>query len=318
MVLIDSSQNLLGPDKQQLTTHGHTNLKINIAGLDVSIKAIVADISQNLIIGAHFLSESRANISFITNTVTMYDDLTVPILHMAFPDVKYSNNCKVLAAIETTAIPPRSLAWIPVTFSPKPKTDIITAIQTNRPDEHQILSTNKKIMRYINETDDILWITYHQVLGLYDTNTYIAAQHSLQINHTEESEINHARPSMGLLLSPADTVKRWNLLKETLQETPFHLSPPQIEEFFQHLEPLQFVMALEDEPLGLHEDIGEVIKTNCKPIRHKPRPLSQDKQLILEGIITDFKKRGILVDSHSPWSSCIQLVPKKDGKSHRL
>ena len=320
MILIDSTQHLKGPNQQPLTTHGHTNLRLVVGGLIMPVKAILADITQHFILGAQFLSETRAKISFIENTVTFYEDLTVPILRMELPEIKYSPNCKVLSAVERIAVPPQSLIWIPISFSPTPKTDIVTVTQIARPKEHQILTTRSKIMRFINETDELVWITNHQTLGWYDIDTNHVIQYPDQLNSIklDNEQSLPLNPIMDLELTDEDRVKRWNLLQKTLQSTPFQINTDQTKTFFQHLEKLQFVLALDDEPLGLHEYVGEVIKTNCAPIRHRPRPLPPPKQIILDGIIEDFKRRGILVDSDSAWCSPVQIVEKKDKKSSRL
>ena len=316
MVLIDSCQRLQGPDKQPLTTHGHTNIKITIGTLTMSVKAILADITQPLILGAHFLAETRAKISFIENTVIFYEDMIIPIKFMEYSEVKYNTKCKVIAAVSQLAIPPRSLVWIPVTFAPKPITDIVSVIQTDRPDEHQVLSAKSQLMRYINDTDDLLWINNMQTIGWYDTDTDNIIHKVIQVNHIKYSppQPQNAKPIMDLNLSEEQELKRWKLLKQTIQQVPLQLTNEQIETLFDRLKPLQFVIALEDEPLGLHEDLGEVIKTTCNPIRHKPRPLTPAKQLILDGIIDEYQKRGILVESDESWASPISLVAKRNGK----
>ena len=315
MVLIDSCHHLQGPNEQPLETHGHTTFKIKIENLEINIKAIVATITQHLILGAHFLNDTRAKISFINHKVTLYEELETPIQYIEYPEPKYNTNCKVIADVNNLPITPRSVAWIPVKFSPYPNTDLVTVCQIHHPYEGQILSPHHKKMRYINDTDEVIWIQRNTTLGWYTKDANIGGILSTGIYNLEQKETGKEQNSkIDLNLSPQQAEQRWELLKTILEATPFQISEQQKEDFYNKVYPIQFVLALEDEPLGLYESGGEVIRTNCNPIRHRARPLTPSKQIILEGIIRDYKERQILTDSDAPWSSPISLVPKKNGE----
>ena len=314
MVLIDSNHHLQGPDKQPLQTHGHTTFKITISGLSINIKAIIADIAQHLILGAHFLNETRAKISFVNHNVTLYEEVEAPIQYIECPQLKFNTNCKVLSNTSNFPITPRSVAWIPVSFQPSPETDIVTVCQIHHPDEFQILTPLHAKMRYVNDSDEVIWIQKAATLGWYSIDTENEIVQSIEIyNITNRDNPNTIETKMDLNLSEEQKEQRWSMLRSVLEKSPFLISERQKEEFYKLIKPIQYVLALKDEPLGLHEARGEVIRTNCNPIRHKARILTPAKQTILEGILKDYKERAILTDSDAPWSSPISLVPKKNG-----
>lgn len=320
MIIMDTPEHLLGPDKHPLKTHGQTTLRLTIGGHLFEVKATIASISQNLILGAQFLDHAQGRISFKNQTVTFFDDIIIPMQYIDYPDIKYANNCQVLSTVNNYPIPPQSVAWVPITFSPNPKTDLITVKQIGRPTEHQIISPNMAKVRYINDTDDVKWLHQGQVLALYSTDTdnviFQASQcHNIQV---DENTLLHPNPVIDLQLNKTKESERWQLLKIILESKPYHISEEQKGRFYNQLEPIQYVMAIGKEPLGLHDGLGEVINTDCAPIRHRPRTMTPVKQTILDGIIEEYKRRGILADSDSSWASPISLVPKKQKGEFRL
>ena len=77
---------------------------------------------------------------------------------------------------------------------------------------------------------------------------------------------------MDLELLPEEQKARWQKLQHILEKTSFDITEQQKNTFYGQLQPIQFVMALKNEPLGLYEGVGEVIRTDCKPIRQTENP----------------------------------------------
>jgi hypothetical protein len=52
---------------------------------------------------------------------------------------------------------------------------------------------------------------------------------------------------------------------------------------------------------------------DARPIRQPPRRLPLAKQAQVNGMLEDMKRKGVIEESDSPWSSPVVLVRKKDG-----
>jgi hypothetical protein len=52
---------------------------------------------------------------------------------------------------------------------------------------------------------------------------------------------------------------------------------------------------------------------DARPIRQPPRRLPLAKQSLINDLLEDMMSQGVIQESHSPWSSPVVLVRKKDG-----
>ena len=96
ITLIQTQEQLLGPDKHPLNTYGQAIIPLVIANNAIEIKTIIASITQKLFLGALFLEQTKSKISFDTKTVTLLETVTVPIINMDYPDLRYLQNCRVV------------------------------------------------------------------------------------------------------------------------------------------------------------------------------------------------------------------------------
>jgi hypothetical protein len=76
----------------------------------------------------------------------------------------------------------------------------------------------------------------------------------------------------------------------------------------------QDVFATKSGDYGRTDKVYHQIDTgDAHPIRQHPRILSLAMQADVNGMLEDMKKRGVIEESDSPWSSPVMLIRKKNG-----
>ena len=76
------------------------------------------------------------------------------------------------------------------------------------------------------------------------------------------------------------------------------------------------LFSLTDEDVGRTANVRHKIETGTHaPVKQAPRRLPFHMHEEVEEHVSDMLSRGIIEPSHSPWSSAIVLVKKKDGST---
>ena len=73
----------------------------------------------------------------------------------------------------------------------------------------------------------------------------------------------------------------------------------------------RFPGILETKKLPKHE-VAFTVKVDAAPVQNKPRRLSREKYFWTQTKIEEWKKKGFIVESTSPWASPIVVVPKSN------
>ena len=95
--------------------------------------------------------------------------------------------------------------------------------------------------------------------------------------------------------------------------------PENSERLINLLNSFRGAIALPDEPLGKTDVIEANIDTgDHRPLFTKQYPLPKKSDEIIEGLIQDMKKQGIVSETTSPWNSPVLLLRKKNGVDWRL
>ena len=74
-------------------------------------------------------------------------------------------------------------------------------------------------------------------------------------------------------------------------------------------------ISISEGDLGRTSLLKHSIQTNGSPICQPPHRLPFHKRTEVQNLLSDMEKKGIVEPSHSPWSSPIVLVKKKDGST---
>ena len=107
--------------------------------------------------------------------------------------------------------------------------------------------------------------------------------------------------------------RRSSKLKKLLNLPPDGLEPLQKQELEEFLLSSEQAFSLDEDDLGRTFLVHHKVDTgDSPPIKQAPRRIPFSRRKVVEELIADMKKKGIIQPSVSAWASPIVLVPKRD------
>ena len=306
---------LKGPNNFAIKTHGETSLAIDLDGEICITSAVIADISQKLILGNDFLRNHKVTVNFehriLQTTSGKAMQITTIETEPSYDEPVRSSSLVFarpgdLAHI-SVHVPDSLKTQSSLLFTPNEDLKLGCSLlqQLNTPqDDHTVnLIVN-------NVTNETICVSPDELVGHLTGGPVLS--NIVYLCHNEDAySINEIKP---LDLSEEQDEQRWKLLLKTLQEDKWQLKPDDKEKAVKLLYTFRFLFAIKNEPWGLCDKVFHTIDvTDDTPIRQKPRPVPPAHIKELEEIINDLLERGLIIESSSPWASPICLVNKADG-----
>ena len=319
---VDEGQatSLIAANGNVLPVIGKQLLTLKIGGMSIPYEfLIVSKLTQDLILGIDFLTDTKAVIYCSDNTVCFfYDMISVNMLH----------KCKQIAAILSTDVKlePRTETVVNVRLSAEIKNRCVLLEPWQIRDNQKFMvartliepNGRNSVCRILNPTNQVvvlkrgLPVAFAQDIEINSITQYNTAdnsiQHSTQSLHTskqtnDQSQItNSSKDDTKILENLGLTVTSTNLTKEQLQQL-IDLLEKNGDVFSQGLHDLPGTTLLH-----YHIDTGE-----SAPIRQRPyRPSPQAREEIARQT-QEMLDYGIISPSNSAWGSPCVLVKKKDG-----
>lgn len=323
----DTLVQLCGINKSPLNVRGEAQIELKIGHKCCSVDVIIADITADLVLGNPFIKEHAVLVNLKDKIMTLPAE---PPVNVDINAVKTGgtttssesenttasfNLCTVYCA-EESKIPPFHAAFVQVSASSSLNSMIIYP-EDSLNVVGQVVNfdceTSTATMFLVNNTDSEVQIEKGSQIG--HAEPVVANQLRLELTPmSEEAAKFTVNSSYNLQMSSADRELRWQELCNILKVDNWKLSPEERQIALCKIKEYEFAFALENEPLGMMYDYEHEIKVgDSKPIRLRPRPLSEEKQRALDVMIDDLLQRGIIRPSRSPWSSPLCMTKKSDN-----
>jgi hypothetical protein len=107
-------------------------------------------------------------------------------------------------------------------------------------------------------------------------------------------------------------------LRDIKEAAKQNLSEEEFRELKKLLAECDDIFAVDSEDHGRTNQVYHRIDTgDARPIRQPPRSVPLAKQAEVSDMLDDMKRRGVIEESDSPWSSPVVVVRKKNGELYR-
>ena len=314
-----SEVSLVGPNDKRIDTFGTIALTLGVDSRSIPLTAVVADITQTLILGNDFLQSNNMVLDYGKSLLTNKNGCALPITNVTFGPNTASAVAPAITCCAVTIQPGETrqvFVELPqhlfnsdsVLFIPCQNLGCASLPQIlHRPEASQLellvhnASLDPLILQVLDEIGCLTEGPVNADVMYLDT--------TLETNF--EPSINEVR---ALDITPEQDQKRWESLLKVLQEDKWELSDEYKTKAKALLHKYRFLFALKNEPWGICEEVYHEIKvTTDTPIKQKPRPVPPAYQEELDEIIKDLLERGLIKESTSPWASPICLAKKCDG-----
>ena len=293
--------------------NGRCKLKINLGRTETLHDVLVADITDECILGLDFMLENNCSLDMVAGKFLIDTEEVIIIIIIIIivpvhkPSLTPITSCRRVVMVQTVLIPPFSEAFVPAKVEMKPGEHGLCAIGPAK--------------RYGGKTDVLVRNTLVElpqeevlvrVINPTETPKKIKRGYQIAIRDPVES-----------VLHPA--VTRNEVEGTTDDQTPDHLTDL-YERSTANLNESQKIMTKElliefqdvfskgPHDLGRTNVVQHTINTgDASPSRQHPRRLPFSKREEALEAIQDMHQQGIIEPSASPWASLIVLVRKKDG-----
>lgn len=317
--LTPSNVTLVGPSNKAITTFGTVTLNLDINSHTFRITAVVADITQSLILGNDFLQSNNMILDYEKGLLTNSAGCALPVTNVTLglnspPAVAPAISCAAVTLDPGQTkdvlieMPPNVFTGDSIMFTPSDKLGCASMPQIlHRSDTAQITLTVH------NATMDPVFLDMLEDIGYLTEGPVNADVMYLDVAQDNEKEtyVNEVRP---LDLTTEKDQQRWEALLKILKEDEWELRDEDKSKAKALLYKYRFLFALKNEPWGICDQVYHEIKvTTDTPIKQKPRPVPPAYQEELDEIIKDLLERGLIRESTSPWASPVVLAKKCDG-----
>ncbi|CAF1433061.1 unnamed protein product [Rotaria sp. Silwood1] len=298
----------LGDSKTKIIQYGWICLNLKIKNLNCQIRAIIVDcLSTNFILGMDFLRKYKIEIK------TMQQCLIIHHQHQQLY-VKFEKSNSVRLAQQCTILP-RCKA-------------VVNAVVSN------IIHSNKMLLNVINEKtqqykrirlcDGLVNVKNNNLqLTIYNPTTRIVTLPKSMLLGT----VDHLTPNVYCsTLSSNSTIQHIDLTHETEKKSievadiitalTQHLQANQL--YYQQVRDLlqnHSILFDTSKPRTIKTTVHHVINTgNHSPVNAKPYFKTIEQRKNAQQEIDKMLKAGIIIPSHSPWSSPVVLLKKPNGE----
>jgi transposase InsO family protein/predicted aspartyl protease len=303
--LIDYHKALVSADGSPLKVLGKVMLNIQIGKKLVQHTTLVAEISDEGLLGTDFMKKHGMVIDFATNKLICNGET----MEARCCAIGTDRVCRVIVA-ETTNIPP-GCRMILQGKSTKPLADgtWLTEPLSHTPGQKPVILAKSIVntcgtrlpVEVMNPTEDTVTLYKYTNLGLI---TRIHEPDVLcSIDEVEaESTANETKAK----LTPE--------LEKIVQDVQVDVNEQQKSQIRELLEQNAEIFATEEKPFG-HTDLvqHDVITTTEMPIKQAVRRPPFHMREAANKEVTKMLDAGIIEPSNSPWASPVVLVKKKDG-----
>ncbi|CAF1363628.1 unnamed protein product [Rotaria sordida] len=298
----------LGDSKTKIAQYGWICLNLKIKSLNCQIRAIVVDcLSTNFILGMDFLRKYKIEIK------TRQQCLIIHHQHQQLY-VKFEKSNSVRLAQQCTILPRCKV--------------VVNAIVSN------IIHSNKMLFNVINEKtqqfkrirlcDGLVNVKNNTIqLTIYNPTTRIVTLPESMFLGT----VDHLTPNVYCsTLCSNSTIQQIDLTHETEKKSiqvadiinalTQHLQGNPL--YYQHVRDLlqnHNILFDTSKPRTIKTNVHHVINTeNHSPVNAKPYFKTIDQRKNIQQEIDKMLKAGIIIPSHSPWSSPVVLLKKPNGE----
>ena len=284
-----------------LSVKGTTTIKLIHNGHTFLTSVIVVDnLSVDAILGLDFLEYHRCSIDIPQRRLALFSD-SVPVF---IPTITPPNRSTPLCAVlnDTVRIPPYSELETLALVNDFAHESGIWLVEDS-------LSTSKRLSSTVARA--IVTPNHHIVVRLINpANTPATIYKGTRIASLTKLPQTHLQASQ---VTTTPSLHKQDLLRSIAQNITT-ISDSEKEQFYSLLLSCSDVFPDDDDDLGHTHFLQHSINTgSAPPIRQPPRRVPKHKQQEARQLIQSMLDRNIIAKSHSPWSSPIILVQKKDG-----
>jgi predicted aspartyl protease len=300
-----------------ITVYGTVNVDIQLGDTVMQHDVVVADISNDGLLGLDFIHKHGISIAGDTGSLTFKDEMVVG----RFEGKNYQ--CCRVVANANVCIPPLQEMIVPAKVVNRANRDVplcgvISPIVSTA---HSAFLVAKSVsitcesrvpVRLCNPTSEPVHISIGLPLGLLEPTIHVRNVNVALGNAGITDGMENSNVKTTAAQSPTPEVPAF--LTPLLERSTEHLTVEQSREVATLLHDYQDIFATNNRDLGRTGIVKHTIDTgDAHPVRQRPRRLPIHKRHEANDHIDEMLKAGIIEPSSSPWASPIVLARKKDG-----
>lgn len=282
------------------TVYGKIKVELTIGNMSINHVFIVADIVDEVIIGADFMISHGINLN-MGQQIMIWRNVEIPL------NVGYESKAELrkLVTIASQKLPPQSETLIWAQIKGDCADNSLWVIESTEI-RNNIITAKALVTNRNNQSIPV------RVLNLSSSEKVISQNSDIGQCTPAEAVINcEVKPE------PTDiTTEEKELFKVQVEQWIAGLTPPDKNKAKQLFKKYTSVFALKTQSHGKTAIVKHEINTGeARPIKQAPRSVPLAKRKEVKELVSEMERSGIIEPSSSPWSSPVVLVKKKDGST---
>ena len=293
---------VLSANSSVIEIYGKTSVKFSLNETSLQHDMIIADISVDGILGLDFLTKHKAIINLRNHQIDISGIQHSLQLEGTAHEYK-------VALVRRIVVPPRSEIITEGAICPGPDGGYPVKVGLVEPSDKFLRSDFGMLAKTLVRRQDKIPL---RIMNLSDTSKTI--EMGTAVGKLSPVDEVLAVPSQSLECDGSEPIA--DHLKELFARSTEHLNQDQKVKAKRLINKYADLFAVSDKDMCRTSLAKRKINTGVQtPIKQQPRRLPFRMQDEVKEHVSDMLQRGIIKPSHSPWSSAIVLVRKKDGST---